>query len=103
MFINLDDASDRTGNHRFETRAAIDVILMTTTEGILHAFDAGTDGSSTPGDDGVAGDGGDELWAFLQTLSLPNIPRLRDDPPAETPDYGLDGPLTVYESEDSSQ
>ena len=65
VFINLDDASDRTGNHHFETRAAIDVILMTTTEGILHAFDAGTDRKPTPGDDGVAGDGGDELWAFM--------------------------------------
>jgi type IV pilus assembly protein PilY1 len=60
-----------------------DVILLPTSEGVLEAFDEVT---------------GEELWAFMPSDLLGNIQTLYNNNPATIPYYGLDGPLTVYET-----
>ena len=91
--IDLADAAGNTGEHGLETRVAIDIVLMTTSEGVLHVFEGGTD---TP--DTAVGDGGRELWSFMPRHFLDKINRLRENSDAGVPDYGLDGPMTIYES-----
>ncbi len=68
------------------------LVLINTTDGILHAFDAGGD---TPG-------GGDELWAFIPQQLLADLAHLKRNPPSSIPHYGLDGPLIVYETIDNN-
>ncbi|MEW8356044.1 MAG: hypothetical protein AB2665_19735 [Candidatus Thiodiazotropha sp.] len=58
-------------------------VYLPTSEGVLEAIDAQT---------------GEELWAFMPLDLLPNIRQLRNNEPSVTPYYGLDGPLTVYET-----
>lgn len=67
-----------------------DLVLINTTDGILHAFNAGGD---------TAG-GGEELWAFIPQQLLADLAHLKRNPPSSIPHYGLDGPLTVYETID---
>lgn len=59
------------------------VIYLPTSEGVLEAIDANT---------------GKELWAFMPRELLPNIGAIKDNNSATIPYYGLDGPLTVYET-----
>jgi type IV pilus assembly protein PilY1 len=59
-----------------------DLILVTTTEGILHAFD---------------GDTGQELWSFMPDELLSTIKDAKVNVTATEPMYGLDGPMTYYE------
>jgi len=66
-----------------------DLVLLPTTEGILHAFNAGPN---------TGNGGGEEVWAFMPDEILPKLFEMRqnndtNDPPV----YGLDGALTVYE------
>ncbi|HEC26535.1 MAG TPA: hypothetical protein ENI67_03915 [Gammaproteobacteria bacterium] len=67
------------------------VVLINTTEGILHAFNTG---GNSPG-------GGDELWAFIPQQLLADLAALKRNPPSSIPHYGLDGPLIVYEAVDN--
>ncbi|PVV11059.1 MAG: hypothetical protein B6D77_07335 [gamma proteobacterium symbiont of Ctena orbiculata] len=60
-----------------------DVIFLPTSEGVLEAFDEET---------------GEELWAFMPSDLLGDIQTLYNNNPASIPHYGLDGPLTVYET-----
>ncbi|MES9992267.1 MAG: hypothetical protein ABW098_09950 [Candidatus Thiodiazotropha sp.] len=60
-----------------------DVIFLPTSEGVLEAFDAET---------------GEELWAFMPSDLLGDIQTIYNNNPASIPYYGLDGPLTVYET-----
>ncbi|MES9968642.1 MAG: hypothetical protein ABW092_01325 [Candidatus Thiodiazotropha sp.] len=60
-----------------------DVIFLPTSEGVLEAFDEET---------------GAELWAFMPTDLLGGIQTIYNNNPASVPYYGLDGPLTVYET-----
>ncbi|MEW8030387.1 MAG: hypothetical protein AB2748_19760 [Candidatus Thiodiazotropha endolucinida] len=60
-----------------------DVILLPTSEGVLEAIDEET---------------GQELWAFMPTDLLGGIQTIFNNNPASIPYYGLDGPLTVYET-----
>ena len=91
--IDLADATGLIGPHTLTTRVAIDVVLVATSEGVLHAFSGGTDTVAT-----AVGDGGGELWSFMPREFLDNITGLRDNPSANTPEYGLDGPITIYET-----
>ena len=93
--IDLVDATGITAVQSITTRVAIDVVLLATSEGVLHAFSGGTDTTTT-----VVGDGGGELWSFMPREFLNKISRLRDNDAADTPDYGLDGPMAVYDSGD---
>jgi type IV pilus assembly protein PilY1 len=63
--------------------SAGDVIFLPTSEGVLEAIDEET---------------GQELWAFMPSDLLINIQTIRNNNPASVPYYGLDGPLTVYET-----
>jgi hypothetical protein len=94
--IDLADATGITAVQSITTRVAIDVVLLATSEGVLHAFNGGTDTATT-----VVGDGGGELWSFMPREFLDKISDLRDNDAADTPDYGLDGPMTVYDSGDN--
>ncbi|MEW8525464.1 MAG: VWA domain-containing protein [Candidatus Thiodiazotropha endolucinida] len=60
-----------------------DIIFLPTSEGVLEAIDEET---------------GAELWAFMPSDLLGDIQTLRNNNPASIPHYGLDGPLTVYET-----
>lgn len=62
-----------------------ELILINTTEGILHAFDGTTTGA------------GDELWAFMPDELLDTIKIAKRNPDSTLPMYGLDGPMTYYE------
>ena len=62
---------------------APDLVLLTTTEGILHALDA---------------DSGQEVWAFMPRELLGTLRLVREDAGSTLPLYGLDGPMTYYES-----
>jgi type IV pilus assembly protein PilY1 len=62
---------------------ADEVIYLPTSEGVLEAIDAET---------------GVELWAFMPTDLLPGISTIKTNNDSTIPYYGLDGPLTVYES-----
>ncbi|MFW2438872.1 MAG: pilus assembly protein [Arenicellales bacterium] len=68
-----------------------DVVLINTTDGILHAFNAG----------GETAGGGDELWAFIPQPLLADLATLKRNPPSSVPNYGLDGPLIVYDTIDN--
>jgi type IV pilus assembly protein PilY1 len=59
------------------------VIFLPTSEGVLEAFDEET---------------GEELWAFMPSDLLGNIQSIYNNNPSSIPYYGLDGPLTVYET-----
>ena len=93
IVIDLADATGSTNAQSITTRVAIDIVLIATSEGVLHAFNGGSDTVTTP-----VGDGGGELWSFMPREFLDKISRLRDNPSATTPDYGLDGPMTIYDS-----
>jgi type IV pilus assembly protein PilY1 len=58
-------------------------VYLPTSEGVLEAIDA---------------ESGEELWAFMPRDLIQNIRRLRNNEPSVTPYYGLDGPLTIYET-----
>lgn len=58
-------------------------VYLPTSEGVLEAIDADT---------------GEELWAFMPQDLMTNISRIRNNNPSATPYYGLDGPLTIYET-----
>jgi len=45
--IDLADATGNTGVHSLTTRVAIDVVLIGTSEGVLHAFNGGSDTATT--------------------------------------------------------
>ncbi|HED13557.1 MAG TPA: hypothetical protein ENI62_07885, partial [Gammaproteobacteria bacterium] len=93
IVIDLVDATGNTGVHSLITRIATDIVLIGTSEGVLHAFNGGTDTATT-----AVGDGGGELWSFMPEQFLSTISTLRDNLAANTPVYGLDGPMTVYDS-----
>ncbi|MCU7943849.1 MAG: VWA domain-containing protein [Candidatus Thiodiazotropha sp. (ex Cardiolucina cf. quadrata)] len=59
------------------------VVYLPTSEGVLEAIDADT---------------GDELWAFMPSDLLDDIQTLKNNNDSTVPHYGLDGPLTVYET-----
>ncbi len=59
------------------------VIYMPTSEGVIEAIDAET---------------GAELWAFMPQDLLPNIALIKANNEAAVPYYGLDGPMTIYET-----
>jgi type IV pilus assembly protein PilY1 len=59
------------------------IVYLPTSEGVLEAIDADT---------------GEEIWAFMPQELMANINRLRNNDPSDTPYYGLDGPLTIYET-----
>ncbi|MES9860787.1 MAG: hypothetical protein ABW157_04070 [Candidatus Thiodiazotropha sp. LLP2] len=63
--------------------ASGDVVLLPTSEGVLEAIDAET---------------GAELWAFMPADLLGNIEAIKTNSASTIPYYGLDGPLTVYET-----
>ncbi|MCU7878643.1 MAG: VWA domain-containing protein [Candidatus Thiodiazotropha sp. (ex Lucinoma borealis)] len=60
-----------------------EVVLIPTSEGVLEAIDAEL---------------GEELWAFMPADLLPNISVLKTNDASSTPYYGLDGPMTYYET-----
>jgi type IV pilus assembly protein PilY1 len=60
---------------------ANDLVLLNTTEGILHAFD-GTTGS--------------EVWAYMPDELLKTIKKAKKNRDKDLPMYGLDGPMTLY-------
>ncbi len=91
--IDLADATGNTGVHSLTTRVATDIVLIGTSEGVLHAFNGGSDTATT-----AVGDGGGELWSFMPEQFLSTISTLRDNSGASTPEYGLDGPMTIYDS-----
>jgi type IV pilus assembly protein PilY1 len=62
--------------------SANDLILITTTEGILHAFD---------------GETGQEVWSFMPDELLSTIKDVVVNGTSTEPMYGLDGPMTYYE------
>lgn len=62
--------------------SANDLVLITTTEGILHAFD---------------GETGQEVWSFMPDELLDTITTAAANATATEPMYGLDGPMTYYE------
>ena len=68
-----------------------DVVFINTTDGILHAFNAG----------GETAGGGNELWAFIPQPLLANLATLKRNPPSSIPNYGLDGPLITYDTIDN--
>jgi len=41
---------------------------------------------------------GEEVWAFMPASKLSRIQQLKDNNGSDIPEYGLDGPLTVYKS-----
>ncbi|MEW8029917.1 MAG: VWA domain-containing protein [Candidatus Thiodiazotropha sp.] len=59
------------------------VVYLPTSEGVLEAIDA---------------DSGEELWAFMPSDLLDDILTLKNNNDSTVPHYGLDGPLTVYET-----
>ncbi|MEW8550811.1 MAG: VWA domain-containing protein [Candidatus Thiodiazotropha endolucinida] len=59
------------------------VVYLPTSEGVLEAIDADT---------------GEELWAFMPSDLLDDILTLYNNNDSTVPHYGLDGPLTVYET-----
>jgi type IV pilus assembly protein PilY1 len=61
---------------------ANDLVLITTTEGILHAFDSAS---------------GQELWSFMPDELLSTIKEAKDNVTTTDPMYGLDGPMTYYQ------
>ncbi len=63
--------------------AGNDIILLPTSEGVLEAIDAAT---------------GEELWAFMPQELLANIGDLQENAKRTEPIYGLDGPMTVYQT-----
>ncbi|MCP4996645.1 MAG: hypothetical protein GY934_23155, partial [Gammaproteobacteria bacterium] len=66
-----------------------DLVLLSTTEGILHAINAGSK-------DGYGG--GDEVWSFIPDEILPKLTEMRaNNDTSDPPVFGLDGPLNVYE------
>ncbi|MGD8914447.1 MAG: PilC/PilY family type IV pilus protein [Candidatus Thiodiazotropha sp.] len=69
------------GNNNTETD---DVVLIPTSEGVLEAIDAAT---------------GEELWAFMPADLLSNIRNIKNNAASDVPYYGLDGPMTVYETD----
>ncbi len=68
-----------------------DLVLISTTDGILHAFNSG---GGSPG-------GGEEIWAFIPQQLLADLAALKKNPPSSIPHYGLDGPLLVYDAIDN--
>ena len=60
---------------------ANDLVLLNTTEGILHAFD---------------GETGSEVWAFMPDELLKTIKKAKKNVDKDLPMYGLDGPMTLY-------
>ncbi|MES9837961.1 MAG: VWA domain-containing protein [Candidatus Thiodiazotropha sp.] len=60
-----------------------DVIFLPTSEGVLEAINEET---------------GEELWAFMPSDLLADIQTIYNNNPSSIPHYGLDGPLTVYET-----
>jgi len=62
-----------------------ELILINTTEGVLHAFD------------GTIAGAGDELWAFMPDELLNTIKLAKRNRDSALPMYGLDGPMTYYE------
>ncbi len=60
-----------------------DLVLLPTSEGVLEAFDAKT---------------GQEVWGFIPEILLKKLKKLRNNPDSTKPLYGLDGPITTYES-----
>jgi type IV pilus assembly protein PilY1 len=60
-----------------------DVVYLLTSEGVLEAIDADT---------------GEELWAFMPKDLLDEILTIKNNNDSTTPYYGLDGPLTLYET-----
>ncbi len=62
--------------------AVNDLVLVTTTEGILHAFDS---------------ESGQELWSFMPDELLSTIKAAAANGTATEPMYGIDGPMTYYE------
>ena len=59
-----------------------DLVLLPTTEGILHAFD---------------GETGAEVWSFMPDEILSLIKTMKSNPDTQEPPlYGLDGPMKVY-------
>jgi type IV pilus assembly protein PilY1 len=60
-----------------------DVVYLPTSEGVLEAIDA---------------ESGTELWAFMPEDLLGNIAALKTNNDSTTPYYGIDGPLTAYET-----
>ncbi|MCG8104153.1 MAG: PilC/PilY family type IV pilus protein [Candidatus Thiodiazotropha endolucinida] len=58
-------------------------VYLPTSEGVLEAIDANT---------------GRELWAFMPKDLMTNIRRIRNNTSSVTPHYGLDGPLSIYET-----
>ncbi|MEJ2622560.1 MAG: PilC/PilY family type IV pilus protein [Candidatus Thiodiazotropha sp.] len=60
-----------------------DVVYLPTSEGVLEAIDA---------------ESGAELWAFMPKDLLGNIAALKTNIGSTIPYYGIDGPLTAYET-----
>ncbi|MEW8040454.1 MAG: hypothetical protein AB2800_09735 [Candidatus Thiodiazotropha endolucinida] len=58
-------------------------VYLPTSEGVLEAIDANT---------------GRELWAFMPRDLMTDIRHIRNNAPSVKPYYGLDGPLSVYET-----
>ncbi len=63
---------------------AADLVLINTTEGIVHALDAVS---------------GQEVWAYMPDELLKTIDIVRSDIESDLPMYGLDGPMTVYRTD----
>ncbi|WP_456418117.1 hypothetical protein [Thiolapillus sp.] len=61
-----------------------DLVLVSTTEGILHALDSSS---------------GKELWAYMPDELLKTIKVAKKNKADDLPMYGLDGPMTVYRTD----
>ncbi len=64
------------------------LVLLPTSEGVVHAFDAET---------------GHELWGYMPVELLPNLQRIREDKSwTGPPIYGIDGPAVLFHRDDGA-
>lgn len=64
------------------------VVFVATNDGYLHAIDG-------------RNNGGNELWSFIPSELLPRLARLRENDPPNSKQYGLDGNLRVYRTDEN--
>lgn len=64
------------------------VVFVATNDGYLHAIDG-------------RNNGGNELWAFIPSELLPRLNSLRTNDPPNSKQYGLDGNLRIYRTDEN--
>jgi len=75
------------------------VVYTMTNQGVLHAFDATT--PTIPAADPVDLSGGNEIFAYMPTELIKNIPKLHEPTRDGDHVYGLDGTITRWHNDDN--